>query len=106
MGSTTPEQMERQLSTSLAGPMNVTRATLPVMRKQRSGLIITISSTAGLIGFEFGTAYAASKFGLEGWMQSLQAEIEPFGIDTIMNRTGIVGGEFVLVTRPKRKTPV
>ena len=78
-----PEQMERQLSTSLVGPMNVTRAVLPVMRKQRSGLIITISSTAGLIGFEFGTAYAASKFGLEGWMQSLQAEVEPFGINTI-----------------------
>src|SRR5580658_3959358 len=58
----TPEQMERQLSTSLIGPMNVTRAVLPVMRKQRSGLIITISSTAGLIGFEFGSAYAASKF--------------------------------------------
>ena len=68
-----PEQMERQLSTSLIGPMNVTRAVLPVMRKQRSGQIISISSTAGLIGFEFGTAYAASKFGLEGWMQSLQA---------------------------------
>ena len=70
-----PEQMERQLSTSLVGPMNVTRAVLPVMRKQRSGLIITISSTAGLIGFEFGTAYAASKFGLEGWMQSLQPRL-------------------------------
>jgi NAD(P)-dependent dehydrogenase (short-subunit alcohol dehydrogenase family) len=68
----TPEQMGRQLSTSLIGPMNVTRAVLPVMRKQRSGLVITISSTAGLIGFEFGTAYAASKFGLEGWMQSLR----------------------------------
>src|SRR6266576_5968446 len=63
----TPEQFERQLSVSLIGPMNVTRAVLPVMRKQRSGLIISISSTAGLIGFEFGTAYAASKFGLEGW---------------------------------------
>jgi NAD(P)-dependent dehydrogenase (short-subunit alcohol dehydrogenase family) len=84
----TPEQMERQLSTSLIGPMNVTRVVLPVMRKQRSGLIITISSTAGLTGFEFGTAYAASKFGLEGWMQSLQAEIEPFGIDTITVNPG------------------
>ena len=61
----TPEQME-QLTTSLIGPINVTRAVLPVIRKQRSGLIITISSTAGLIGFEFDTAYAASKFGLEG----------------------------------------
>src|SRR6202051_1591507 len=83
-----PEQMERQLSTSLVGPMNVTRSVLPVMRKQRSGQIITISSTAGLIGFEFGSAYAASKFGLEGWMQSLQAEVEPFGINTITVNPG------------------
>ena len=91
----TPEQMERQLSTSLIGPMNVTRAVLPVMRKQRSGLIITISSTAGLIGFEFGTAYAASKFGLEGWMQSLQAEVEPFGIDTITVNPGFFRTELL-----------
>jgi NAD(P)-dependent dehydrogenase (short-subunit alcohol dehydrogenase family) len=91
----TPEQMERQLSTSLVGPMNVTRAVLPVMRKQRSGLIITISSTAGLIGFEFGTAYAASKFGLEGWMQSLQAEVEPFGIDTLTVNPGFFRTELL-----------
>jgi NAD(P)-dependent dehydrogenase (short-subunit alcohol dehydrogenase family) len=91
----TPEQMERQLSTSLVGPMNVTRTVLPVMRKQRSGLIITISSTAGLVGFEFGTAYAASKFGLEGWMQSLEAEIEPFGIDTITVNPGFFRTELL-----------
>src|SRR6266404_9518408 len=91
----TPEQMERQLLTSLIGPMNVTLAVLPVMRKQRSGLIITISSTAGLIGFEFGTAYAASKFGLEGWMQSLQAQIEPFGIDTIIVNPGFFRTELL-----------
>src|SRR6266545_3201247 len=66
----TPEQMDRQLAASLIGPMNVTRAVLPVMRKQRSGHLISISSTAGLVGFEFGTAYAASKFGLEGWTES------------------------------------
>src|SRR6185295_4182057 len=75
-----PEQMERQLSASLIGPMNVTRAILPVMRRQNAGHIISISSTAGLVGFEFGTAYAASKFGLEGWMESLQSEVAPFGI--------------------------
>ena len=91
----TPQQMEQQLSTSLIGPMNVTRAVLPVMRKQRSGLIITISSTAGLIGFEFGTAYAASKFGLEGWMQSLQPEVEPFGIDTITVNPGFFRTELL-----------
>src|SRR6478735_6426395 len=93
----TPEQMERKLSTSLIGPMNVTRVVLPVMRKQRSGLIITISSTAGLIGFEFGTAYAASKFGLEGWMQSLQAEVEPFGIHTITVNPGFFRTELLTV---------
>jgi NAD(P)-dependent dehydrogenase (short-subunit alcohol dehydrogenase family) len=91
----TPEQMERQLSTSLVGPMNVTRPVLAVMRKQRSGLIITISSTAGLIGFEFGTAYAASKFGLEGWMQSLQPEVEPFGINTITVNPGFFRTELL-----------
>jgi NAD(P)-dependent dehydrogenase (short-subunit alcohol dehydrogenase family) len=91
----TPEQMERQLSTSLIGPMNVTRAILPVMRKQRSGLIITISSTAGLTGFEFGTAYAASKFGLEGWMQSLQCEVEPFGINTTTVNPGFFRTELL-----------
>jgi NAD(P)-dependent dehydrogenase (short-subunit alcohol dehydrogenase family) len=90
-----PEQIERQLSTSLVGPMNVTRAVLPVMRKQGSGLIITISSTAGLIGFEFGTAYAMSKFGLEGWMQSLQAEVEPFGINTITVNPGFFRTELL-----------
>ena len=52
----TPEQFDRQLATSLIGPMNVTRAVLPVMRKQRSGHIISISSSAGLAaGFEFVT---------------------------------------------------
>ena len=90
-----PEEMNTQLQTSLIGPMNVTRAILPVMRKQRSGLIISISSTAGLVGFEFGTAYAASKFGLEGWMQSLQAEVEPFGIDTITVNPGFFRTELL-----------
>jgi len=84
----TPEQVERQLSASLFGPMNVTRAVLPVMRKQRSGLIISISSSAGLAGFEFCSAYSASKFGLEGWMQSLQGEIAPFGIHTTIVNPG------------------
>ncbi len=84
----TPEQIDRQLSTSLIGPMNVTRAVLPVLRKQRSGHIITISSSAGLAGFEFCSAYAASKFGLEGWMESLQPEVAPFGITTTVVNPG------------------
>ncbi len=77
----TPEQFNRRLVTSLIGPMNVTRAWLPVIRTQRSGHIISISSSARLAaGLEFVSAYAASKFGPEGWMESLQAEVTPFGI--------------------------
>jgi NAD(P)-dependent dehydrogenase (short-subunit alcohol dehydrogenase family) len=83
-----PEEMLNQITTNLIGPMNVTRAILPVMRQQRSGHIITISSTAGLAGFELGSAYSASKFGLEGWMESLQSEIEPFGIKTTIVNPG------------------
>ena len=91
----TPEHMERQLATSLMGPMNVTRAVLPVMRKQRSGHIVSISSSAGLVGFEFCTAYSASKFGLEGWMESLHAEIAPFGINTTIVNPGFFRTELL-----------
>ena len=76
--------------------MNVTRAVLPVMRKQRSGHIISISSSAGLAaGFEFVSAYAASKFGLEGWMESLQAEVAPFGITTTIVNPGFFRTELL-----------
>ncbi len=91
----TPEQVERQLATSLLGPMNVTRAILPVMRGQRSGHIVSISSTAGLMGYEFCTAYSASKFGLEGWMQALEAEVAPFGIHTTLVNPGFFRTELL-----------
>jgi NAD(P)-dependent dehydrogenase (short-subunit alcohol dehydrogenase family) len=83
-----PEQFERQLATNLVGQLNVTRAVLPVMRNQRSGHIITMSSTAGIVGQEFCSAYSASKFGLEGWMESLRFEVEPFGIHTTIVEPG------------------
>jgi NAD(P)-dependent dehydrogenase (short-subunit alcohol dehydrogenase family) len=91
----TPAQMERQLTTSLVGPMNVTRAVLPVMRKQRSGQVVTISSSAGFAGFEYGTAYAASKFGVDGWMESLAPEVEPFGIHTTIVNPGFFRTELL-----------
>ena len=91
----TPEQIDRQLAASLVGPMNVTRAVLPVMRKQRSGHVIAISSSAGLCGFEFGAAYAASKFGLEGWMESLAPEVALFGIATTIVNPGFFRTELL-----------
>jgi NAD(P)-dependent dehydrogenase (short-subunit alcohol dehydrogenase family) len=90
-----PEEVQRQLATSLIGPMNVTRAILPVMRKQRSGHVVSISSTAGLAGYEFCTASSASKFGLEGWMQALQAEVAPFGIHTTIVNPGFFRTELL-----------
>jgi NAD(P)-dependent dehydrogenase (short-subunit alcohol dehydrogenase family) len=89
------EQIEQQVSTSLFGPMKVTRAVLPVMRKQRSGHIITISSTAGLVGYTFCSAYAASKFGIDGWMESLQTEVEQFGIHTTIVNPGFFRTELL-----------
>jgi NAD(P)-dependent dehydrogenase (short-subunit alcohol dehydrogenase family) len=75
--------------------MNVTRAVLPVMRRQRAGHIVAISSTAGLVGFEFGSAYAASKFGLEGFMASLALEVAPFGIKTTVVNPGFFRTELL-----------
>jgi NAD(P)-dependent dehydrogenase (short-subunit alcohol dehydrogenase family) len=91
----TPEQIEQQLATGLMGPMNVTRAVLPVMRKQRSGHIISISSGAGLMGFEFNSAYCATKFGLEGWTEALQPEVAPFGINTTIVNPGFFRTELL-----------
>lgn len=82
------EQVRQQIDTLLFGPMNVTRAVLPVMRKQRSGLLITISSMAGIAGGMFCSAYAAAKFGVEGWMESITPEIAPFGIRTMLVEPG------------------
>jgi NAD(P)-dependent dehydrogenase (short-subunit alcohol dehydrogenase family) len=84
----TPEDFRAQVETNLFGPLNVTRAALPVMRAQSSGLVIAISSTAGISGQEFCTAYAASKFAIEGWIESLTPEIAPFGIRTMLVEPG------------------
>jgi NAD(P)-dependent dehydrogenase (short-subunit alcohol dehydrogenase family) len=101
----TSEQMERQLAVSLIGPMNVTRAALPVMREQRSGHVVTISSSAAFAGFEYSSAYAASKFGVDGWMESLAPEVAPFGIHaTVVNpgffRTELLTNESTSYAQP------
>ena len=65
------------------------------MRKQRSGNVVSISSLAGIVGQEFCSAYAASKFGLEGWMESLRFEVEPFGIHTTIVEPGFFRTELL-----------
>jgi NAD(P)-dependent dehydrogenase (short-subunit alcohol dehydrogenase family) len=90
-----PQDFRAQVETTLFGPMHVTRAVLPLMRAQRSGLVVAISSTAGIVGQEFCTAYAASKFGVEGWIESLAPEVAPFGIRTLLVEPGFFRTELL-----------
>jgi NAD(P)-dependent dehydrogenase (short-subunit alcohol dehydrogenase family) len=90
-----PQDFRAQIETTLFGPVNVARAALPVMRAQRSGLLVTISSTAGIVGQEFCTAYAAAKFGVEGWIESLTPEVAPFGIRTMLVEPGFFRTELL-----------
>ncbi|MGW3690622.1 SDR family oxidoreductase [Streptomyces sp. NPDC005125] len=92
----TAEQMRRQFETNLFGPMNVTRAILPILREQRDGHIITLSSSAGLIGQEFCVAYAASKFAVEGWMESLRYDVEPYNIRATVVEPGFFRTELLV----------
>lgn len=92
----TPEAFRSQIETTLLGPVNVARAALPQLRAQRSGLVVTISSTAGIASpVEFTTAYATSKFGLEGWMEALTPEVAPFGIKTMLVEPGFFRTELL-----------
>ena len=91
-----PEAFRSQIETTLFGPVNVTRAVLPQLRAQRSGLVMTISSTAGIASpVEFTTAYAASKFGVEGFMEGLAPEVAPFGIRTMLVEPGFFRTELL-----------
>ena len=92
----TPDAFRSQIETSLFGPVNVTRAALPQMRAQRSGLVMTISSTAGIASAgDFLTAYAASKFGVEGFMEGLVSEVAPFDIRTMLVEPGFFRTELL-----------
>ena len=90
-----PAQFRGQIETLMFGPIDVTRAVLPTMRKQRTGLVLTISSTAGLVGQSFCSAYAAAKFGLEGWMESIAFELAPFGVRTMLVEPGFFRTELL-----------
>jgi NAD(P)-dependent dehydrogenase (short-subunit alcohol dehydrogenase family) len=98
-----PDDFRAQIETNLFGPVNVTRAVLPLMRAQRRGLVITISSTAGISGQAFVSAYAAAKFAIEGWVESLAPEIAPFGIRTMLVEPGFFRTE--LLTEESTKYP-
>ena len=89
-------QFRAQLETNFFGPLNITRAVLPVMREQRSGNVVTITSTAAIVGQEFCAAYAASKFALEGWMESLHFDVAAYGISTTIVEPGFFRTELLV----------
>lgn len=89
-------QFRAQMETNFFGPLNVTRAILPIMRKQRSGQVITVTSTAALVGMEFCAAYAASKFALEGWVESLRYDVAPYGINVMAVEPGFFRTELLV----------
>ena len=73
-------EIEQLIATNFYGVMHVMRAVLPMMRKQRSGRIINVSSLAGIVGFKHCGAYSAAKFAVEGLSASVAQEVGPFGI--------------------------
>jgi NAD(P)-dependent dehydrogenase (short-subunit alcohol dehydrogenase family) len=77
-----------QFETNFFGTMRVCQAVLPAMREQRSGLIVNISSIAGLIGWPFCSIYTATKFAIEGFTEALSIEVKPFGIRVVMVEPG------------------
>jgi NAD(P)-dependent dehydrogenase (short-subunit alcohol dehydrogenase family) len=74
------EQLVAEIDTNLLGVMRVTQAFLPAMRERRQGAIVTTTSIGGLVTFPFNSVYHATKWGLEGWSESLAYELAPFGI--------------------------
>lgn len=82
------EQVRAQMEVNFFGTLNVTRAVLPVMRAQRRGHVVTVSALLGVVGAQFASIFSASKFALEGWMESVAPEIEPFGITTTIVEPG------------------
>ena len=85
-------------------PVNVTRAVLPVMRAQRSGLVVAISSTAGIVA-RSSARVCRPKFGVEGWIESLTPEVAPFGIRTMLVEPGFFRTELLTPESTKYAEP-
>jgi short-subunit dehydrogenase len=88
------EEIKLQFETNFFGVIRVIQQVLPIMRKQKSGTIVNVSSGAGLIGFPGMSAYVSSKFALEGLSESMSYELEPFGIKVIIIEPGVIRTNF------------
>jgi NAD(P)-dependent dehydrogenase (short-subunit alcohol dehydrogenase family) len=101
------EEIKAQFETTLFGVMRVTQAVLPIMRKQKSGIIVNISSAAGRFGYPGESAYVSTKFAIEGLSESMVYELEPFGIRVVLVEPGVIKTNFVnsIVAAKKSQDP-
>jgi NAD(P)-dependent dehydrogenase (short-subunit alcohol dehydrogenase family) len=101
------EEIRAQYETNLFGVIRVTQAVLPIMRKQKSGIIVNISSGAGRFGYPGGSAYVSTKFAIEGLSESMAYELEPFGIRMVLVEPGVIRTNFVnsMVAAKKSQDP-
>lgn len=90
----TIDEIKTQYETNVFGLIRVTQAVLPIMRKQKSGIIVNISSGAGRFGYPSGSAYVSTKFAVEGLTESMSYEVEPFGIRTALVEPGVIRTNF------------
>jgi NAD(P)-dependent dehydrogenase (short-subunit alcohol dehydrogenase family) len=101
------DEIKSQYETNVFGLIRTTQAVLPIMRRQKSGTIVNISSGAGRFGFPSGSAYVSTKFAVEGLSESISYELEPFGIKVVIVEPGVIRTNFGngLVVAKKSQDP-
>jgi NAD(P)-dependent dehydrogenase (short-subunit alcohol dehydrogenase family) len=101
------DEIKAQYETNVFGLIRTTQAVLPIMRRQRSGTIVNISSGAGRFGFPSSSAYVSTKFAVEGLSESMSYELEPFGIRVVIVEPGVIRTNFLdgVVVAKKSKDP-
>jgi len=98
------DEIKSQYETNVFGLIRTTQAVLPIMRKQMSGIIVNISSGLGRFGIATCSAYASTKFAIEGLSESMSYELEPFGIRTIIIEPGVIKTNFIKSTVLAKKS--
>lgn len=95
------DEIKAQFETNLFGAIRVMQKVLPIMRKQKTGIIVNVSSVAGRLGFPMGSAYVSSKFALEGLSESMSYELKQFGIKMVLIEPGVIKTNFAFI-KPKK----
>jgi NAD(P)-dependent dehydrogenase (short-subunit alcohol dehydrogenase family) len=98
------DEIKSLFETNLFGAIRVMKAVLPIMRKQRGGTIVNVSSMGGRIAFPLGSAYHGTKFALEGVSESVRYETEPFGIKVVLIEPGVIASNFLRNAKLAQKT--